>query len=101
MCSSDLEEFEWLSDGKARVAARLHIEDLAEKLEIEMSDEEREDVDTVGGFVTKKLGRVAIPGSEVELMGWKISAERPIGRRHRIATFLIERQSDISKSEEV
>lgn len=97
----DLEEFEWLSDDKARVAARLHIEDLAEKLEIEMSDEEREDVDTVGGFVTKKLGRVAIPGSEVELMGWKISAERPIGRRHRIATFLIERQSDSSKSEEV
>ena len=77
----DLEEFEWLSDDKARVAARLHIEDLAEKLEIEMSDEEREDVDTVGGFVTKKLGRVAIPGSEVELKGWKISAERPIGRR--------------------
>ncbi|NCV76680.1 MAG: HlyC/CorC family transporter [Actinobacteria bacterium] len=97
----DVEEFEWISEGKARVAARLHIEDLAEKLEIDMSAEEREDVDTVGGFVTKSLGRVAIPGSEVVLKGWKISAERPIGRRHRIATFLVEQNIDKDKGEEV
>ncbi|MEY3093912.1 MAG: hypothetical protein RLZZ317_415, partial [Actinomycetota bacterium] len=77
------------------------IEDLAEKLEIDMSAEEREDVDTVGGFVTKSLGRVAIPGSEVVLKGWKISAERPIGRRHRIATFLVEQNIDKDKGEEV
>jgi hypothetical protein len=51
--------------------------------------------------VTKSLGRVAIPGSEVVLKGWKISAERPIGRRHRIATFLVEQNIDKDKGEEV
>ena len=90
----DLEEIEWLEEGvKARVSARLHLEDLADHLEIEMEKEELEDVDTVGGYMAKLLGRVPIPGSEIELQGWKITAERPIGRRHRIGTVLVERGS--------
>ena len=88
----DLEEIEWLEEGvKARVSARLHLEDLADHLDIEMEKEELEDVDTVGGYMAKVLGRVPIPGSEIELQGWKITAERPVGRRHRIGTVLIER----------
>lgn len=90
----DLEEIEWLEEGKkARVSARLHIEDLADHLDIEVEKEELEDVDTVGGYMAKLLGRVPIPGSEIELHGWKITAERPIGRRHRIGTVLVERGS--------
>lgn len=90
----DLEEIEWLEEGvKARVSARLHIEDLADHLEIEIEKEDLEDVDTVGGYMAKLLGRVPIPGSEIELQGWKITAERPIGRRHRIGTVLVERGS--------
>jgi CBS domain containing-hemolysin-like protein len=81
----DLEEIEWLEEGKkARVSARLHIEDLADHLD---------EVDTVGGYMAKLLGRVPIPGSEIELSGWKITAERPVGRRHRIGTVLVERGS--------
>jgi len=88
----DLEEIEWLEEGvKARVSARLHLEDLADHLDIEMEKEELEDVDTVGGYMAKVLGRVPIPGSEIELQGWKITAERPVGRRHRIGTVLVER----------
>lgn len=90
----DLEEIEWLEEGvKARVSARLHIEDLADHLEIEIEKEDLEDVDTVGGYMAKLLGRVPIPGSEIELQGWRITAERPIGRRHRIGTVLVERGS--------
>ena len=90
----DLEEIEWLEEGaKARVSARLHIEDLADHLEIEIEKEDLEDVDTVGGYMAKLLGRVPIPGSEIELQGWKITAERPVGRRHRIGTVLVERGS--------
>lgn len=90
----DLEEIEWLEEGKkARVSARLHIEDLADHLEIEFEKDELEEVDTVGGFMAKLLGRVPIPGSEIELSGWKITAERPVGRRHRIGTVLVERGS--------
>lgn len=88
----ELDEMEWLEEGKkARVSARLHIEDLADYLEIELDESEREDVDTIGGFMAKVLGRVPIPGSEIELHGWRITAERPIGRRHRIGTVLVER----------
>ena len=88
----DVEEIEWLTPSlKARASARLHLEDLADHLEFELDDEEREDVDTIGGYMAKKLGRVPIPGSEIVLHDWKIVAERPIGRRHRIGTVLVER----------
>ena len=90
----DLEEIEWLiPNQKARASARLHLEDLADHLEFELDEEEREDVDTIGGYMAKKLGRVPIPGSEISLHNWKITAERPVGRRHRIGTVLVERSS--------
>lgn len=82
---------EWLSDSTARVAANLNIEDFASELEINISDEEIEDVDSVGGFVAKALGKVPIPGSTITVAGIKLIAEKPVGRRHRIATFLVER----------
>lgn len=97
----DLEEFEWVTASQVRVPARLHLEDLADKLEFELSEDEKEDVDTIGGFVAKSLGRVPIPGSTVTLKGWVITAERPIGRRHRIATFLVERPADQVPEKEV
>lgn len=90
----EFEEIEWLEPSKkARVSARLHLEDLADHLEIELNEEEKEDVDTVGGYMAKILGRVPIPGSEIKLHDWQITAERPIGRRHRIGTVLVERVS--------
>ena len=82
---------EWLSENTARVAANLNIEDFASELEIKISDEEIEDIDSVGGFVAKALGKVPIPGSTITISGIKLIAERPVGRRHRIATFLVER----------
>lgn len=87
-------EIEWLEPSKkARVSARLHLEDLADYLEIELNEEEKEDVDTVGGYMAKILGRVPIPGSEIKLHDWQITAERPVGRRHRIGSVLVERVS--------
>jgi CBS domain containing-hemolysin-like protein len=90
----EFDEIEWIEPSrKARVSARLHLEDLADYLEIELNEEEKEDVDTVGGYLAKTLGRVPIPGSEITLHDWKITAERPVGRRHRIGTVLVERVS--------
>ena len=97
----DLEELEWLDENRARVASRLHIEDLADHLSFELDEEERGDVDTIGGHVAKSLGRVPIPGSAITLHGWTITAERPVGRRHRIGTFLVERAKPDVKVEEV
>jgi CBS domain containing-hemolysin-like protein len=90
---------EWLSDTSARVAANLNIEDFASELEIKIEDSEIEDVDSVGGFVAKALGKVPIPGSTITVAGIKLIAEKPVGRRHRISTFLVERVP--SEGEEV
>ena len=90
---------EWLSETSARVAANLNIEDFASELEIKIEDSEIEDVDSVGGFVAKALGKVPIPGSTITVAGIKLIAEKPVGRRHRISTFLVERVP--SEGEEV
>ena len=86
------EQFVWLSDDKLRVQAKVHVEDLASELEIELDDNLVEGVDTIGGLMAKVLGRVPIPGSTFNLAGWKVTAERPVGRRRRISSVIMERQ---------
>ena len=85
------DNFVWLSPDKARANASLHIEDLADELKIEISESDFEDVDTIGGLMAQKLGRVPIAGSTVSLHGWSVTSERPLGRRRRISSVLIER----------
>ena len=88
------EEVEWLDADRARISARLNVEDFAEAFKIELSQSDREDVDSVGGLIAKTLGRVPIPGSTISIAGVKLTAERPVGRRHRIATVLAQRVVD-------
>jgi CBS domain containing-hemolysin-like protein len=86
-----VEEFNWISETKARAKASMHIEDLAGELKIEINREEFDDVDTIGGYMAEKLGRVPIAGSTINLHGFSITSERPIGRRRRISSVIIER----------
>ena len=88
------DNFTWLSADKARANATLHIEDLADELKIEINESDFEDVDTIGGLMAQKLGRVPIAGSTISLEGWSITSERPLGRRRRISSVLIERLED-------
>jgi CBS domain containing-hemolysin-like protein len=88
----EAEQFEWLSEDKLRVQAKIHVEDLASELEIELDENAVEGVDTIGGLMAKVLGRVPIPGSTFNLSGWKVTAERPVGRRRRISSMILERQ---------
>jgi len=88
-----VEAFTWISEGKARAKATLHIEDLADELGIEISKEDFEDVDTIGGLMAQKLGRVPIAGSTITVDQFLITAERPVGRRRRISSVLIEKES--------
>jgi CBS domain containing-hemolysin-like protein len=88
---TDTPEFERLSADRARVSARFHVEDLADEFDIKFDDDDVEDVDSVGGLMAKHLGRVPIPGSEIELAGLRLTAERPIGRRKRLGTIMVER----------
>ncbi|MEY4152553.1 MAG: hypothetical protein RL470_612 [Actinomycetota bacterium] len=86
-----VESFTWISEKKARAKASMHVEDLADELKIEIDRDEFEDVDTIGGYMAEKLGRVPIAGSTIDLQGWSITSERPVGRRRRISSVIIER----------
>ena len=95
-----VESFAWLSENKARAKASLHIEDLAEELKIKINEEDYEGIDTVGGLMAQVLGRVPIAGSTVTIEGWSITSERPIGRRRRISSVIIERVEEIEEDHE-
>ena len=57
-------ECQQLPDGSYLVRARLHIEELEEALSVQMP---QGDYDTVGGWITMKLGRIPSAGETVEL----------------------------------
>ncbi|PRY63706.1 CBS domain containing-hemolysin-like protein [Knoellia remsis] len=81
-------DIEDLGDGRWRVDATMDIDDLADHLDVSIEEDE---VDTVGGLIGKTIGRVPILGSTCEVAGLRLTAERMAGRRHRIATVLVER----------
>ncbi|XAS75625.1 hemolysin family protein [Dermatophilaceae bacterium Sec6.4] len=85
---------EELGGGKVRVPARMSVDDVAEHFDVTI---EEDDVDTVGGLLGKLVGRVPIPGASAQLGDLRLTAERMAGRRHQLATVVIERvleQSD-------
>jgi len=81
---------ERLEDGSIRVPATMHVDDLAQLFEVTLDDDE---VDTVGGLLGKTIGLVPIPGSHGEVAGLSLTAERMAGRRHRIATVIVQRSA--------
>lgn len=91
-------DIEDLGAGDYRVSARLHIDDLAELLEIEIDEE---GVDTVAGLMAKRLGIVPISGAQVDIGDYILTAESAAGRRNRISTVLVSRDtfSDSNKEE--
>ncbi|MDQ1626867.1 MAG: magnesium and cobalt exporter, family [Actinomycetota bacterium] len=86
-----------LPDGALRVSARLHVDELAERLGI--GGLEDEDVDTVGGLFAKHLGRVPIPGAQVYVDGLQLTAEGTQGRRNRLGTVVVRRVEDAESQE--
>ena len=46
------------------------------------------------------LGRVPIAGSTITIEGWSITSERPVGRRRRISSVIIERVEVIEEDHE-
>ncbi len=79
---------EWLGEGQARVTARLPVEELEELFGVRI---EAEDVETVGGLLAQRLGRVPIAGSVTTVAGLRLTAESLAGRRNRIGTVRVER----------
>jgi hypothetical protein len=79
---------EWLGADEARVTARLPVEELAELFDVSI---EAEDVETVGGLLAQRLGRVPIPGAVATAAGLRLTAESLAGRRNRIGSVRVER----------
>ena len=82
---------ERLDDDTFRVTARLPVEDLAELFEIELPNET--EVETVGGLLASLLGRVPIPDAVAHVAGLELVAEGTAGRRNRIDTVLVTRET--------
>jgi CBS domain containing-hemolysin-like protein len=82
---------EWLSDGSARVTARLSATELGELFGVDLEDE---DVETVAGLLAHALGRVPIAGSTATVRGLRLTAENLAGRRNKIGTVLVERENE-------
>jgi CBS domain containing-hemolysin-like protein len=86
-----VESFAWITETKARAKASLHIEDFADELKIKIDEDDYEGIDTIGGLMAQTLGRVPIAGSTITIEGWSITSERPVGRRRRISSVIIEK----------
>jgi CBS domain containing-hemolysin-like protein len=71
-----------LGDSSYRVSARLPIEDVGELYDVEFEDDL--DVDTVGGLLALELGRVPLPGAEIESHGLRLRAEGGHDHRGRV-----------------
>ncbi len=81
-----------ISDGLYRMTARYSLFDLGELFELELEDE---DVDTVGGLLTKELGRLPVKGDSVIVSGLKLTAEVVEARRKRLITVKVELEQDL------
>ncbi|WP_328306022.1 hemolysin family protein [Actinomycetospora sp. NBC_00405] len=88
--SAEHRPLEHLDESTWRVAARLPVEDLEEACGVEF---DVEDVDTVGGLLAQRLGRVPLPGAEAEIAGLRLRAEggEDARGRMRIRSLLVRR----------
>jgi CBS domain containing-hemolysin-like protein len=86
--TDDRPPVEHLQDGSVRVSSRLPVEDLGELFGTEFEDL---DVETVGGLMAQRLGRVPLPGAEAEIAGLRLRAEggKDSRGRMRITTVVV------------
>jgi CBS domain containing-hemolysin-like protein len=85
-----IEEVNELGPSVFRVSSRIHLDDVAELIKVDLSSDD-EGVDTLAGFLAKKIDRVPIPGTSIEIDGWEFVAERAAGRRNKVGTILIRK----------
>jgi putative hemolysin len=78
---------EQLASNRFVVSGRMRLEDLNEQLKLGLT---AEDVDTIGGFVASRLGRVPKPGEKMVVEGISLTARRVV--RNRVLEVLIERE---------
>ena len=92
----DVADVTELGNGKLSVSAKYSLFDLGERFGLELEDE---DVDSVGGLLSKQLGRLPIKGDSVLASGLKLTAERFEGRPKRLMRILVEPTEDLLEAQ--
>jgi CBS domain containing-hemolysin-like protein len=91
----DVPDVETLEDGTLRVSSRLPLFELGELFELDLEDE---DVDSVGGLLTKELGKLPKRGDRVTVSGLSLTADRIEARRKHLVTVLVSKDSNLADS---
>ena len=91
----DVPDVETLDDGTLRVSSRLGLFELGELFELDLEDE---DVDSVGGLLTKELGKLPKRGDRVTVSGLTLTADRIEARRKHLVTVLVSKEQKLADS---
>ena len=67
-----------LAGGGYQVNARMALDEVNDLLEAQLPEG---DWDTIGGLLLSELGHVPVEDESVEVAGWRLTAERVVGRR--------------------
>jgi CBS domain containing-hemolysin-like protein len=78
-------------DGSHIISTRMSISDFAEYFDVKIDED---DVNSVGGLLSKLIDRVPIAGSHASIEGLNIEAMEGQGRRHRITHVKVTRTDD-------
>ncbi len=70
-----------LSDDEVRIDGRAAVDELAEMFDITLDLDDEDEYDTVGGLVFHRIGRVPLPGDQIEVNGLRLTVETTDGRR--------------------
>ena len=83
-------------DGSFVISTRMSISDFAEYFDVRIDED---DVNSVGGLLSKLIDRVPIDGSHASIAGLNIEAMEGQGRRHRITHVRVTRTEDTTTDE--
>ena len=83
-------------DGSFIISTRMSISDFAEYFDVRIDED---DVNSVGGLLSKLIDRVPIDGSHAEIEGLEIEAMEGQGRRHRITHVRVTRTHEDDRDE--
>ncbi len=92
----DVPDVESLDGDGFRVNARFSLFELGELFEVELEDE---DVDSVGGLLTKELGKLPKRGDRATISGLSFVADRIEGRRKRLITVIVRRDQNLADAQ--
>lgn len=87
-----IDEFEIISPREAEVSARVHVDDLNERLELQLP--EGDEYETIGGYVLSELRRIPMVGESMAAPHCKITVAA--GTRRALGRLRIEKLDDQS-----